>query len=72
MGEPQRAEIQKLFHSDALTILNVVWAPGMMVMPHNHRMRLKHYALIEERRFAWRLVSAEKSVLTPDGVAHCQ
>jgi len=38
LGEPQRAEIQKLFHSDALTILNVVWAPGMMVMPHNHRM----------------------------------
>jgi predicted metal-dependent enzyme (double-stranded beta helix superfamily) len=38
LGEPQRAEIQKILHSDALTILNVVWAPGMMVMPHNHRM----------------------------------
>lgn len=38
LGEPRRAEIQELFHSDALTILNVVWAPGMMVMPHNHRM----------------------------------
>jgi predicted metal-dependent enzyme (double-stranded beta helix superfamily) len=38
LGEPQRAEIQKIFHSDALTILNLVWAPGMMVMPHNHRM----------------------------------
>lgn len=38
LGEPKRAEIQKLFHSSALTILNVVWAPGMMVMPHNHRM----------------------------------
>ena len=38
LGEPKRAEIQKLFHSDALTILNVIWAPGMMVMPHNHRM----------------------------------
>lgn len=38
MGEPQRAEIKKLFHSDKLTIVNVVWAPGMMVMPHNHRM----------------------------------
>ena len=37
-GEPKRAEIRKLFHSDALTIINVVWAPGMMVMPHNHRM----------------------------------
>ena len=38
LGEPKRAEIQKLFHSDALTIINVIWAPGMMVMPHNHRM----------------------------------
>ena len=38
LGEPNRAEIRKLFHSDSLTILNVVWAPGMMVMPHNHRM----------------------------------
>lgn len=38
LGEPSRAEIRKLFHSDSLTILNVVWAPGMMVMPHNHRM----------------------------------
>jgi len=31
LGEPRRAEIQKLFHSDALTIINVIWAPGMMV-----------------------------------------
>jgi predicted metal-dependent enzyme (double-stranded beta helix superfamily) len=38
LGEPKRAEIRKLFHSDALTILNVIWAPGMIVMPHNHRM----------------------------------
>jgi predicted metal-dependent enzyme (double-stranded beta helix superfamily) len=38
LGEPKRAEIKELFHSNALTILNVVWAPGMMVMPHNHRM----------------------------------
>lgn len=38
LGEPKRAEICKLFHSESLTILNVVWAPGMMVMPHNHHM----------------------------------
>ena len=29
-GEPKRAEIRKLFHSDSLTILNVVWAPMML------------------------------------------
>lgn len=38
LGEPTRPESKKLFHSDTLTILNVVWAPGMMVMPHDHRM----------------------------------
>jgi predicted metal-dependent enzyme (double-stranded beta helix superfamily) len=38
LGEPKRAEIRKLFHSDSLTIINVVWAPMMAVMPHNHRM----------------------------------
>ncbi|VIO65829.1 3-mercaptopropionate dioxygenase [Bradyrhizobium ivorense] len=38
LGEPTRPESRALFHSDKLTILNVVWAPGMMVMPHDHRM----------------------------------
>jgi predicted metal-dependent enzyme (double-stranded beta helix superfamily) len=38
LGEPKRAEVQKLYHSDRLTILNVIWAPKMMVMPHDHRM----------------------------------
>ena len=38
LAEPKRAEMRKLFHSDSLTILNVVWAPMMTVMPHNHRM----------------------------------
>jgi predicted metal-dependent enzyme (double-stranded beta helix superfamily) len=38
VGEPKRAEVRTLFRSDSLTILNVVWAPMMTVMPHNHRM----------------------------------
>ena len=38
LGEPARAGIQKLHHSPALTILNVVWAPRMTIYPHNHRM----------------------------------
>ena len=35
LGEPKRAEIQKLFHSDTLTIINVIWAPKMTIMPRN-------------------------------------
>ena len=38
LGEPRRAEIQKLYHSPQLTILNVIWAPRMTIYPHNHRM----------------------------------
>ena len=38
LGEPQRAGIQKVYHSRDLTILNVVWAPYMTIYPHNHRM----------------------------------
>jgi predicted metal-dependent enzyme (double-stranded beta helix superfamily) len=38
VGEPRRAVLQKLYHSPQLTILNVVWAPGWTLMPHNHLM----------------------------------
>jgi predicted metal-dependent enzyme (double-stranded beta helix superfamily) len=38
LGEPRRGEVQKLYHSSELTILNVVWAPYMTIYPHNHRM----------------------------------
>src|SRR5687768_6025838 len=38
LGEPQRAQIQKLYHGPDITILNVIWAPMMTVMPHNHQM----------------------------------
>src|SRR5438067_6529421 len=38
LGEPRRAEVQKLYHAPDLTILNVVWGPGMTVRPHNHLM----------------------------------
>ena len=38
LGEPTRAEVQTLYHAPELTILNVVWAPRMTIMPHNHLM----------------------------------
>ncbi len=38
LGEPRRAGVDPLYRSDRLTILNVIWAPGMTVPPHNHRM----------------------------------
>lgn len=38
LGAPPRAGVQKLYHADDFTILNVVWGPRMTLMPHNHRM----------------------------------
>ena len=34
----KRAGLHKLHQSHDLTILNVVWAPMMTIMPHNHSM----------------------------------
>jgi predicted metal-dependent enzyme (double-stranded beta helix superfamily) len=38
LGEPRRAEVQRLYSSAELTILNVIWGPLMTIMPHNHLM----------------------------------
>lgn len=64
LGEPQRAEIQKLFQSSQLTILNVIWAPWMTLLPHNHHM----WALIgiytgREDNIYWRRVPGKSGGL---------
>ena len=38
LGEPRRSQVQKLHHASDLTILNVIWAPCMTIMPPDHRM----------------------------------
>jgi predicted metal-dependent enzyme (double-stranded beta helix superfamily) len=38
LGEPSRAALQTLYRSEELTVLNLVWAPYMTLMPHNHNM----------------------------------
>src|SRR5258708_828079 len=58
LGEPVRAGLGTLYRSPDLTILNVVWAPYMTLMPHNHNM----WAIIgiytgREDNIFWRRVS---------------
>jgi predicted metal-dependent enzyme (double-stranded beta helix superfamily) len=60
LGEPKRAEIQRLHHAPDLTILNVIWGPRMTLMPHDHRM----WAVIgiytgREDNIFWRRVGDE-------------
>jgi predicted metal-dependent enzyme (double-stranded beta helix superfamily) len=38
LGEPRRAGVEALYRGEDLTVLNVVWGPGMTIMPHNHLM----------------------------------
>ena len=38
LGEPKRAGLHKLYQSSDMTVLNVVWAPMMTILPHNHQM----------------------------------
>ena len=38
LGEPTEAGATALHHSSELTIINVVWAPMMTIVPHDHRM----------------------------------
>jgi len=62
LGEPKRAAVQKLYHSSDLTILNVIWAPRMTVMPHNHQM----WAVIgiytgREDNIFWRRVPGDQN-----------
>jgi predicted metal-dependent enzyme (double-stranded beta helix superfamily) len=38
IGEPTEAGIHTIHRAEDLTILNVVWAPLMVLLPHNHNM----------------------------------
>jgi predicted metal-dependent enzyme (double-stranded beta helix superfamily) len=36
--KPERAGLTLLHHTSDLTVIHVVWAPGMRLFPHNHQM----------------------------------
>ncbi len=62
LGEPQRAGINPLYTSPSLSIHNVIWGPGMTIMPHDHRM----WAVIgiysgREDNIFWRRLPPEAS-----------
>lgn len=63
VGEPESAGLHALYKSDDLTILNVVWRPEMILVPHDHAM----WAVIgiytgREDNIFWRKVKGD-----PDG-----
>jgi predicted metal-dependent enzyme (double-stranded beta helix superfamily) len=38
IGEPQKAAVQVLHRAPDLTVLNVIWAPRQVTLPHDRRM----------------------------------
>src|SRR5215813_13100397 len=38
LGTPRGGGLVTLHHSSELTVLNVTWAPGMAIYPHEHCM----------------------------------
>ncbi|HEX2782832.1 MAG TPA: hypothetical protein VHN36_04550 [Ilumatobacteraceae bacterium] len=50
---PAVGGISMLHHSSELTVINVAWAPGMQVMPHDHHMWaiIGIYAGAEDNQF---------------------
>lgn len=63
LGEPTESGIIPIYQSADLTIVNVIWKPGMTIMPHNHEM----WAVIgiyggREDNIFWRRVKDD-----PDG-----
>ncbi|CAN0501785.1 unnamed protein product, partial [Phaeothamnion confervicola] len=57
IGEPDKAGVQVLYKSPELTVLNLLWAPRQITLPHNHRMSavIGMYAGREDNMF-WRRV----------------
>ena len=80
LGEPKGGGIVPIHRSADLTIINVVWKPGMTIMPHNHNL----WAAIgvyggREDNILWRRLPADsargieaagaKSLCTTDALA---
>ena len=69
LGQPNRAGVTTLYHSDDLTILNVVWGPLMNVPAHNHEMWavIGVYAGREDNIYWRRIVDQDGPVIEAAG-----
>jgi predicted metal-dependent enzyme (double-stranded beta helix superfamily) len=65
---PTEGGLTLLHHADDLTVLHVVWAPGMELFPHDHRMwaAIGIYTGAEDNSF-YRRSAPDRSDLTTSG-----
>jgi len=57
LGVPEKPGVKVLHHAPDLTVLNLVWAPGQITLPHNHLLTavIGMYGGREDNMF-WRRV----------------
>jgi predicted metal-dependent enzyme (double-stranded beta helix superfamily) len=69
LGEPDKAGIHILHGAPELTVLNVVWAPGQVTLPHDHRMTavIGMYGGREDNMFWRRCPDARRFQIEPAG-----
>jgi predicted metal-dependent enzyme (double-stranded beta helix superfamily) len=69
--DPQEGGLNLLHNAPDLTVIHVVWAPGMVLYPHDHRMWavIGIYAGIEDNAF-FRRPSPEARTLVESGGKH--
>jgi predicted metal-dependent enzyme (double-stranded beta helix superfamily) len=67
--QPREGGLNVLYSSEDLTILNVVWAPGMVLFPHDHLMwaAIGIYAGQEDNTFYRRRPDDPKTVTSSGG-----
>jgi predicted metal-dependent enzyme (double-stranded beta helix superfamily) len=68
IGAPEKAAGDVLYQSPDLTVLNVVWAPKFVTLPHDHRMGavIGMYGGREDNVY-WRRAGAKKFPIEPAG-----
>ena len=69
IGEPEKAAVEVLHASPELTVLNVIWAPKQVTLPHDHRMAavIGMYSGREDNTFWRRVANPVKFEIEPAG-----
>jgi predicted metal-dependent enzyme (double-stranded beta helix superfamily) len=69
IGEPDKAAVQVLHQAPDLTVLNVIWAPKQITLPHDHRMSavIGMYSGREDNTFWRRLPNPTRFQVEPAG-----
>ena len=69
VGEPDQAAVRVLYQATDLTVLNVIWAPKQVTLPHDHRMSavIGMYSGREDNTFWRRVSNPTKFQIAPTG-----